>query len=171
MNMIMEENQDLDNISLTDERGAKIETEEEVSESQEPKKSRNPKAKWYILQAYAGYEVIVEQTIHEKLRIEKLEYLVDEIFIPSETFSVQDATIDVLLLFVTSTRHIRQVPLGPDLSSKHNFGTLNPVFSIAFSTFFDDEMSTEIPLTKTLFFFRTFLPSLCNFPLVIILSK
>ena len=58
----------------------------ENSETQvdEPKKPQNPNAKWYILQAYAGYEGRVEQTINEKLKIEGLEHLVDEIFIPSE---------------------------------------------------------------------------------------
>eukprot|EP00992_Anisonema_acinus_P004718 TRINITY_DN162_c0_g1_i1.p1 TRINITY_DN162_c0_g1~~TRINITY_DN162_c0_g1_i1.p1 ORF type:complete len:217 (-),score=16.78 TRINITY_DN162_c0_g1_i1:516-1166(-) len=40
--------------------------------------------KWYILQAYAQYETRVEKTIREKLRIEKLEHLVERIFIPSE---------------------------------------------------------------------------------------
>ena len=60
------------------------ETEVESSEDVEPQNPQNPNAKWYILQAYAGYEGRVEQTINEKLRIEGLEHLVDEIFIPSE---------------------------------------------------------------------------------------
>ena len=53
-------------------------------EPQIPEKPINPNAKWYILQAYSGYEGRVEQTINEKLKIEGLEHLVDEIFIPSE---------------------------------------------------------------------------------------
>ena len=53
-------------------------------ENEEPNKPQNPNAKWYILQAYAGYEGRVEQTINEKLKIKGLEHLVDEIFIPSE---------------------------------------------------------------------------------------
>ena len=56
----------------------------EETEPQEPAKPQNPNAKWYILQAYAGYEGKVEQTINEKLRIKGIEHLVDEIFIPSE---------------------------------------------------------------------------------------
>ena len=60
------------------------ETEVESSKDVEPQKPQNPNAKWYILQAYAGYEGRVEQTIKEKLKIEGLEHLVDEIFIPSE---------------------------------------------------------------------------------------
>ena len=60
------------------------ETKLEEPEDDEPKKPQNPNAKWYILQAYAGYEGRVEQTINEKLKIEGLEHLVDEIFIPSE---------------------------------------------------------------------------------------
>ena len=58
------------------------ETQVEEPEDDQPKKPQNPKAKWYILQAYAGYEGRVEQTINEKLKIVGLEHLVDEIFIP-----------------------------------------------------------------------------------------
>ena len=58
--------------------------EKEETELEAPKKPQNPNAKWYILQAYSGYESRVEQTINEKLKIEGLEHLVDEIFIPSE---------------------------------------------------------------------------------------
>ena len=57
---------------------------EDDIEPQASEKPKNPNAKWYILQAYSGYEGRVEQTILEKLKIEGLEHLVDEIFIPSE---------------------------------------------------------------------------------------
>ena len=60
------------------------ETHLEAPEDELPNKPKNPNAKWYILQAYSGYEGRVEQTINEKLKIEGLEHLVDEIFIPSE---------------------------------------------------------------------------------------
>ena len=60
------------------------ETQVDAPEDEASKKPQNPNAKWYILQAYAGYEGRVEQTINEKLKIEGLEHLVDEIFIPSE---------------------------------------------------------------------------------------
>ena len=59
-------------------------TQVNVPENDAPNKPQNPNAKWYILQAYAGYEGRVEQTINEKLKIIGLEHLVDEIFIPSE---------------------------------------------------------------------------------------
>ena len=62
----------------------KSETQVEVPKDKASKKPQNPNSKWYILQAYAGYEGRVEQTINEKLKIEGLEHLVDEIFIPSE---------------------------------------------------------------------------------------
>ena len=62
----------------------KSDTQVDAPENEAPKKPQNPNAKWYILQAYAGYEGRVEQTINEKLKIEGLEHLVDEIFIPSE---------------------------------------------------------------------------------------
>jgi len=58
--------------------------ETEETESQVAEKPQNPNVKWYILQAYSGYEGRVEQTIREKLRIKGIEHLVDEIFIPSE---------------------------------------------------------------------------------------
>ena len=61
-----------------------IENSETQVEAPEDEAPKNPNAKWYILQAYAGYEGRVEQTINEKLKIEGLEHLVDEIFIPSE---------------------------------------------------------------------------------------
>jgi len=44
------------------------ENETEETESQVAEKPQNPNAKWYILQAYSGYEGRVEQTIREKLR-------------------------------------------------------------------------------------------------------
>ena len=44
--------------------------EKEETELETPKKPQNPNAKWYILQAYAGYEGRVEKTINEKLKIE-----------------------------------------------------------------------------------------------------
>ncbi len=60
------------------------ENQTEETESQVAEKPQNPNAKWYILQAYSGYEGRVEQTIREKLRIKGIGHLVDEIFIPSE---------------------------------------------------------------------------------------
>jgi|TARA_Y100000031_G_scaffold48422_1_gene55436 transcriptional antiterminator NusG len=59
-------------------------TQVDAPENEAPNKPQNPNAKWYILQAYAGYEGRVEQTINEKLKIVGLEHLVDEIFIPAE---------------------------------------------------------------------------------------
>ena len=59
-------------------------TQVDAPENEAPKKPQNPNVKWYILQAYAGYEGRVEQTINEKLKIQGLEHLVEEIFIPSE---------------------------------------------------------------------------------------
>jgi transcriptional antiterminator NusG len=44
----------------------------------------NPLAKWYILQTYSGFEHRVERTLHEKLKVAKLEHLVEEIFVPGE---------------------------------------------------------------------------------------
>lgn len=66
------------------ESSVETENKTEETELQEPVKHQNPNVKWYILQAYSGYEGRVEQTIREKLRIKGIEHLVDEIFIPSE---------------------------------------------------------------------------------------
>ncbi|MDH4246739.1 MAG: transcription termination/antitermination protein NusG [Deltaproteobacteria bacterium] len=43
-----------------------------------------PEKKWYILQTYSGFENRVRKTIDEKLRVEHMEPLVEEIFIPGE---------------------------------------------------------------------------------------
>ena len=82
----MEENQELESISEEgQEPEAENSTEEQIeAETPAPIKPRNPNAKWYILQAYTGYETRVEQTIREKLKIQGIEELVEEIFIPSE---------------------------------------------------------------------------------------
>jgi len=40
--------------------------------------------KWYILQAYAGFEPKVKSLIEDQLKVKKMEELVEEIFIPSE---------------------------------------------------------------------------------------
>ena len=68
----------------TVENSMESENQTEETESQVGEKPQNPNVKWYILQAYSGYEGRVEQTIREKLRIKGIEHLVDEIFIPSE---------------------------------------------------------------------------------------
>ena len=68
----------------TVENSMETENQTEKIESQVAEKPQNPNVKWYILQAYSGYEGRVEQTIREKLRIKGIEHLVDEIFIPSE---------------------------------------------------------------------------------------
>ena len=83
MNIMIEENQDTESPPVVEEKMG-TDQETESLEHQSPAISKNSKAKWYILQAYAGYEMRVEKTIREKLKIAKLEELVEEIFIPSE---------------------------------------------------------------------------------------
>ena len=83
MNNMVEENQETENAPVAEEDQV-TEAEKESPEEQPPAKPGNPNAKWYILQAYAGYEMRVEKTIREKLKIAKLEELVEEIFIPTE---------------------------------------------------------------------------------------
>ena len=83
MNNMVEENQETETAPVAEEDQF-TKSEKESPEEQPPAKPANPKVKWYILQAYAGYEMRVEKTIREKLKIAKLEELVEEIFIPSE---------------------------------------------------------------------------------------
>ena len=83
MNNMVEENQETENAPVAEEDQV-TEAEKESPEEQSPAKPGNPKANWYILQAYAGYEMRVEKTIREKLKIAKLEEFVEEIFIPTE---------------------------------------------------------------------------------------
>jgi transcriptional antiterminator NusG len=55
-----------------------------MTEQVAPPRVEVPNAKWYILQTYSGFENRVEKTIHEKLKVSKLEHLVEEIFVPGE---------------------------------------------------------------------------------------
>lgn len=41
-------------------------------------------SEWYILQTYSGFENRVQKTIREKLKVGKMEHLVEEIFVPGE---------------------------------------------------------------------------------------
>jgi len=59
-------------------------TADMVEETQAPVKQSSPDYKWYILQTYSGYENRVRKTLEEKLKIEHLEALVEEVFIPGE---------------------------------------------------------------------------------------
>ena len=77
-----EEHVDSDVLKVEDSSEDEIKLDNE--ENKLPKKPKNPRAKWYILQAYSGYEGRVEKTIFEKLKIASMEHLVNEIFIPSE---------------------------------------------------------------------------------------
>jgi len=74
-----------DNLDISDKSNS-LEEETNIEENKQSivDKPKNLNAKWYILQAYSGYEGRVEKTIYEKLKISGLENLVNEVFIPSE---------------------------------------------------------------------------------------
>ena len=57
---------------------------EGTPEPEEIQVASRPDYKWYILQTYSGYENRVRRTLEEKLRIEHLEELVEEIFVPGD---------------------------------------------------------------------------------------
>ena len=44
----------------------------------------SPKARWYILHTYSGFENRVEQTIREMMRTEQDQGLIEEVIIPTE---------------------------------------------------------------------------------------
>lgn len=56
----------------------------EITPEAESSEQKSSDHKWYILQTYSGFEHRVEKTILEKLKVEKKEELVEEIFVPGE---------------------------------------------------------------------------------------
>lgn len=58
-------------------------SEQEPEVTEQPKPS-DPNMKWYILQTYSGFENRVRKTIEEKLKVDHMEELVEEIFVPGE---------------------------------------------------------------------------------------
>lgn len=60
----------------------KVEEVEEVPEI--PEITPVEGAEWYILQTYSGFEIRVQKTIDEKLRVQHMAHLVEEIFVPGE---------------------------------------------------------------------------------------
>ncbi len=55
-----------------------------AEESQAPSAPANPKARWYVLHVYSGFENKVAEAIHEKARKKGLEAFVDDIMVPTE---------------------------------------------------------------------------------------
>ena len=69
----------LEGIIMTDQN---IEINEE--DITEPVKNMNPNLKWYVVQAFSGYEGRVQKTLHEHIAIQGLEEKFGEILVPTE---------------------------------------------------------------------------------------
>lgn len=63
-------------------------TEENITapegEEQEPVLNQNPKLKWYVVQAFSGYEGRVLKTLHEHIEIHALQEKFGQILVPTE---------------------------------------------------------------------------------------
>ena len=64
-------------------------TEENISpeaneENNEPVVNTNPKLRWYVVQAFSGYEGRVQKTLVEHIGIHGLEEKFGEILVPTE---------------------------------------------------------------------------------------
>ena len=47
--------------------------------------SAEPKLQWYVVQAYAGFEMKAKQALEERIRLNKLTNLFGEVHVPQET--------------------------------------------------------------------------------------
>jgi transcriptional antiterminator NusG len=60
-------------------------SEENTSpEGEEKQKNQNPKLRWYVVQAFSGYEARVQKTLLEHIEIHSLQEKFGEILVPTE---------------------------------------------------------------------------------------
>ena len=57
---------------------------EENEETQEPVINTNPKLRWYVVQAFSGYEGRVQKTLVEHIEIQGLHEKFGQILVPTE---------------------------------------------------------------------------------------
>ena len=57
---------------------------EEITITDAPEKNNNPKLRWYVVQAFSGYEGRVQKTLLEHIGIHGLEEKFGEILVPTE---------------------------------------------------------------------------------------
>jgi len=57
---------------------------QENEDSAETAKNTNPKLRWYVVQAFSGYEARVQKTLLEHIQVQGLEDLFGEVLVPTE---------------------------------------------------------------------------------------
>ncbi len=57
---------------------------EDNAENEEQKVNTNPKLRWYVVQAFSGYEARVQKTLLEHIQVQGLEELFGQILVPTE---------------------------------------------------------------------------------------
>ena len=68
--------------------GASAAEEQEVTEStveEAPAKPKDPRMKWYVVNAYSGFEMRVMKTLQERIKQYNLEHLFGDVKVPQET--------------------------------------------------------------------------------------
>ncbi|MCB0332794.1 MAG: transcription termination/antitermination protein NusG [Bdellovibrionales bacterium] len=70
-------------ITAADEAVEPADEEDEVEP--EEKKEVHPDAKWYVVNAYSGYELKAKRSLEERIRTHELEHLFGEVRVPEET--------------------------------------------------------------------------------------
>ena len=57
---------------------------EEHETSEQPVVNTNPKLRWYVVQAFSGYEARVQKTMLEHIQVQGLEELFGQVLVPTE---------------------------------------------------------------------------------------
>ncbi len=72
--------------NLKDESSVEEDAVEEISvvEAAEIAVNKNPKLRWYVVQAFSGYEARVQKTLVEHIEIQGLQSMFGEILVPTE---------------------------------------------------------------------------------------
>ncbi|MBL4911026.1 MAG: transcription termination/antitermination protein NusG [Alteromonadaceae bacterium] len=68
---------------MSEENNLPQESEDNV-EKEEVVVNTNPKLKWYVVQAFSGYEARVQKTLLEHIQVQSLEELFGQILVPTE---------------------------------------------------------------------------------------
>lgn len=64
---------------------AEVQEEEAVVVPAAPKKEKHPDCKWYVVNAYSGFETKVKHAIEERVRSQGLEAYFGDVYVPQET--------------------------------------------------------------------------------------
>ena len=81
MTQSSDNNENTEDLEMTSE-GSENETAADDTQTEPEKKS--DKMRWYVVQAYSGYEKRVQESLKEHIKREELSYFFDEILVPTE---------------------------------------------------------------------------------------